>query len=63
MKLTKEDYKNLQTLLTRVAYQGLDEARLAIVLDAKLTVAQQEVDGDANSTSADKSSPDKPTGD
>lgn len=63
MTLTKSDFRNLQILLTRVNYQGLDEAKLAVVLDAKLTQAIQEPDGDTNSTSADQSSPDKPAGD
>lgn len=62
MKLTKDDYKNLQVLLTRVNYQGLEEAKLAVVLDAKLTAVIQELDGNSNSASSNQSSPDEPTG-
>ena len=61
MNLIKEDYRNLQVLLTRVTYQGLDEAKAAVVLDAKLTQAIQEFDGNANSASSDKPSPEQPS--
>lgn len=60
MELTKEDYRNLQVLLKRVTYNGLDEAKTAVVLDAKLTRAIQEFDGNANSDSSDKPSPEQP---
>jgi hypothetical protein len=60
MSLTKEDYRNLQVLLTRVNYNGLDEAKAAVVLDAKLTKAIQEFDGNANCDSSNKPSPEQP---
>lgn len=66
LKLNKDDYKNLQTLLDRVSYQGRAEANLCIILNAKLQNvidSLEEPIGNSNSTGADKSGSDQSTGD
>ena len=62
MILTKTDFVNLRTLLSRVNYQGLDEAKLAVLLEAKLTASIEAPDGNSDSTGSDKPSAGQPAG-